>query len=129
MKYYSDCFVIGRHNPSKVGGGYRVLNDYNQVVSEETIYKYGFTNNEGELLGVQKALEIAQERDVVSTDSKVVMSWVRSGNPKARPDLKYISQQCKRLVVQKNIRLIWEGRENNLAGIYNEEQQLKHRRR
>lgn len=106
-----------------------MLNDYNQVVSEETIYKYGFTNNEGELLGVQKALEIAQERDVVSTDSKVVMSWVRSGNPKARPDLKYISQQCKRLVVQKNIRLIWEGRENNLAGIYNEEQQLKHRRR
>lgn len=128
MKYYSDGFTIAA-SPSKIGGGYRVLNDLNQLVSEETIYKYGFTNNEGELLGVEKALQIAQERDIVSTDSKVVMSWVRSGNPKARPDLKEVVQHCHKMVLEKNVRLLWEGRENNLAGIYNEEQQLKHRRR
>lgn len=54
------------------------------------------------------------------TDSQVVRSWVRSGKPKARPDLEEKATLAKELVARKNLRVEWRPREQNKAGIWNE---------
>jgi ribonuclease HI len=118
-KLYSDGYVNG-HNPSPIGGGYRVCDETGRVLFHERIRKQNFTNNEAELLGVQRALLLSEPFSTVSTDSQNTIYWVRSGNPKSRPDLKSVSQYCKELVKLKHIKLIWEPREVNLAGIENE---------
>ncbi|MEX0596080.1 MAG: hypothetical protein WD512_06220, partial [Candidatus Paceibacterota bacterium] len=39
---------------------------------------------------------------------------------RSRPDLDNIKLKCYELMLGKNIKLIWESRDTNLAGIYNE---------
>jgi len=90
----------------------------------KTVFKKGFTNNEAELLGVYNALKVAQKDDTVSTDSQIVIKWVLRGNrlPKKRKrkDLDSIKLECNKLMNSKKIKLIWEERSKNLAGIHNE---------
>lgn len=121
VKYYTDGFTI-RGNPSKVGGGYTIINENNEVLITENIEKVGMTNNEAELLGVWHALHLCNEFDVVSTDSMNTIAWLRTNNLKkvARQNLLDIIKECKEIVASKQVNIIWEGREHNLAGIHNE---------
>ena len=121
MKYYCDGWMMGSKNPSPYGGGFTVVDEDKVLIVREDIFKEVFTNNEAEIRGIKFALEYAEEGDSVSTDSLCCLSWVRKGRSKARPDLYVLLDQCNDLFNQKKINLLWEAREFNLAGIFNEE--------
>lgn len=121
MKYYTDGFVDGS-NPSAKGGGYTILDENNKMIRQDYVEKVGFTNNEGEILGIYNALLSCEVGDTISTDSMCCLSWVGNGKSKARPDLNNILRECRELREEKKVNLMWEGRDFNLAGIFNEEQ-------
>lgn len=121
MKYYTDGFVRGS-NPSKYGGGFTIVDENNNLIRREEIEQVGFTNNEGEMLGIIYACTIALLRDVISTDSMCCLTWAHKGKSKARPDLNELMARCKKLIEDKELNLIWERRNFNLAGIYNEQE-------
>lgn len=118
-KYYCDGFVIGQ-NPSPYGGGYTIVDEDNNLIRHEHVKKINFTNNEGEILGILNALRLAQQGDSISTDSMCCLSWANSGRSKARPDLNIYLTEVKTLLREKSLNLMWEGRNYNLAGLYNE---------
>src|SRR3990167_8462361 len=120
MKYFTDGYTLLR-NPSPVGGGFSIIDENNKLLIHERIEKVGFTNNEGEILGILWCLEICKEGDIISTDSMCAISWVRTGKSKSRKDLKEIFEKCQRLKNEKKVNLMWESREYNLAGHFNEE--------
>lgn len=119
MIYYFDGFTIWK-NPSPKGGGFTVVDQYNNLIIRKDIFKVGFTCNEAELLGCLFSAELASHGDTLVTDSKNTIAWVKSGNPKARPDLKEVASKAKELIKLKVIKLEWVPREENLAGVYNE---------
>lgn len=118
MKYYSDGYMINS-NPSN-SGGYTIIDQNNVFIDRQQIYKSNFTNNEAEILGIVHAMKYASYGDTVSTDSMCCLTWANKGRSKARPDLVLLLQEARDLKKTKNINLMWEGREWNLAGIYNE---------
>lgn len=122
MKYYSDSFMY-KSNPSPIGGGYTVTDEIGNLIHREVIKKEGLTNNEAETRGILHAMEIAEHMDSVSTDSMCCLTWVRKGRAKARPDLFNVLQRCKFLLQDKELNLMWEAREFNLAGIMNQSNQ------
>lgn len=121
---YTDCFVLGK-NPSDKGGGYLICNETCIEIERKTVLKNGFTNNEGELLGVLRASELIDSGGTIYTDSRNTIAWVRSGKSKARPDLNDIMKQTKDNIRIKNIILEWKPREENLAGILVEDINIK----
>jgi ribonuclease HI len=121
MKYYTDGFCL-LGNPSNLGGGYTTTDKDGNLIKQETIYKKGFTNNEGEMLGIINTLRLASQNDEISTDSMCMLSWFNRGKSKSRPDLNEILKEGKQLKIEKNINLMWEGRDFNKAGWINERQ-------
>ena len=122
MKYYTDGWMMGK-NPSPYGGGFTVINEENLLIIREEIRIDGgvwFTNNEAEIRGILFALEYAEDGDSISTDSMCCLTWVNTGTSKARPDLSHLLSKCRKLKFSKFINLMWEGRDFNLAGVYNE---------
>lgn len=119
MTYYSDCFVYGS-NPSDIGGGFTICDESGKVVWKEEVLKKGFTNNEGELLGVLYACSLANHGDIIKTDSQNTLAWIKRGKPKARPDLEQPATMAQTLVRLKGLKLEWGGRDTNLAGIHND---------
>lgn len=124
MKYYTDGFMIGK-NPSTLGGGYTIVDEDNNLIRREVIERIGYTNNEAELKGVLETLKICKEEDQVSTDSMCILSWVHAGRSKVRPDLNQMMAEAQELKLRKNVNLMWERRDFNLAGRLNETQQKK----
>lgn len=119
MKYYTDGFCRAK-NPSPYGGGYTITNESGNLIKQIEVEKAGFTNNEGELLGVLEASKICDMGDSISTDSMNTIGWVSVGKSKSRPDLNPLLQEAKQIIAQKKINLMWERRDFNLAGIHNE---------
>ena len=118
-RLYSDGYTIHK-NPSDVGGGYVVMDEFEQILASVEVLKKGMTNNEAELLGVLKATELAMEGDTIITDSMNTLAWVLSPKRKikARPDLKPQADLAYYNIQTKNLKLIQEPRETNLAGNY-----------
>ena len=116
---HADGFCLLK-NPSSLGGGFTVTDDLGVVLSRERIMKNNFTNNEAELLGVLKACELSEYEGIVVTDSMNTIFWTRKGKSKARPDLNEKIKRAKILIESKKLNLIWKKRDENLAGIYNE---------
>jgi len=114
---YSDGYTIGK-NPSSEGGGYVVMDDEKNILCHKEIKSKYFTNNEAELLGVSKAIELAGLRDTVITDSRIALCWVMYRKCTARPDLRKIAIKAYEEMRKKFIKLKQEGRESNLAGNY-----------
>ena len=122
MIFHADCFIYGG-NPSKKGGGYTITDERGELILQEEVLKCGFTNNEGELLGVLKALMLASHGDTVVTDSQNAIAWIKSGKPKARPDLTEFAALAKKLAAHKGVSVRWTPRAQNAAGVYNEQHQ------
>jgi ribonuclease HI len=121
MKYYVDGYTRER-NPSPIGGGFTITDEEGKVLIRFEVKKKGFTNNEAELLAVKFCLEkYCDTDDEISTDSMNTISWIRRGKSKARPDLGEAISSARYILDSKNVLLLWEGREENLAGIYNDE--------
>lgn len=117
--FHTDGFVNGKNGETK-SGGFSVYKNGRLLITTSRENRNGFTNNEAELLGVHYALQCADCGDEIVTDSMNTLSWVRSGNPKARPDLKIYAQESKNILHVKQINLYWRPREENQAGNYNE---------
>ena len=83
MTYHCDCFVYGG-NPSPRGGGFTITDEQGNLLWQVEKLKSGFTNNEGELLGVLHSAMLASHGDTIVTDSQNAIAWTRSGQPKAR---------------------------------------------
>jgi len=64
--------------------------------------------------------------DEISTDSMCIIAWIRKGKSKPRKDLFNQIQEAKQLIESKYIDLIWESREVNLAGHFNEQFEKDH---
>jgi len=118
MKYYIDGFTLGG-NPGH-GGGYTIVNEYGDLIEQKTHYKQGYTNNEGEVHGLKRAIQIAKQGDIISTDSQNNLYWLCSGSSETRKDLNDLLSESKSLLNGSEIKIIWERREYNLAGILNE---------
>lgn len=123
MKIYSDGYCIGS-NPSKVGGGYSIVDENNKLLETKEVFKEGFTNNEAELLGCVRAMELANIGDTIIVDSMNTIHWINGAgkhkNKNKRQDLQSIKVKGFYLRKEKALNLIWEGRDSNLAGQYNE---------
>ena len=120
MKYYTDGFLNGRGNPCPRGGGYTIADEKGKVIEHEQISSSSLTNNEAEVTGIVRVLEICHTLDEISTDSKVCLIWVKAGFSRTRPDLDSLLKICNRLWHEKMVNLHWERREKNLAGFLNE---------
>lgn len=116
MTWYVDGYTDGK-NPSDTGGGFVVFKDDKHFITQH-IDKNNFTNNEAELLGVLFCSGIADDNDTIFTDSMNTIYWVKSGKPKARPDLKEIVNMAKSMVSKKHLQIKFIKREQNLAGNY-----------
>lgn len=114
---YVDGFTIGS-NPSQKGGGFVITDDLGFVLEIKEYVKTNFTNNEAELRGIHRALELASVLDTVYTDSQVSIWWIRKGKCKARPDLSEIANEARTFLEEKNLKLVLVGRDLNKAGIY-----------
>jgi len=122
-KYYIDGYTeLG--NPSPTGGGYTITDSKGKVLITKRVKKKGLTSNEAEMLGLYRALRKCKKGDVISTDSQNNISWVSNGRSKSRPDLNELLYKCFFVRNKKWIEVIWEPREKNLAGIYNENEKL-----
>ncbi len=119
MTYYVDGFVL-KKNPSPIGGGFTVVNEHNQHIITHHVTRPGFTNNDGELLAIAYAAHIAQPDDTIITDAQVMTYWCKSGVCGARPDLTPIARKIKQWMRDKRLTLVWQRRNVNLAGHYNE---------
>lgn len=117
--FHCDGFVNGV-NGQATSGGWTVFKNGKKLYVINAEKRSGFTNNEAELCGVCDALKSADDGDEVVTDSMNSLAWVRSGKPKARPDLMEIAHKAKNLLHSKRINLYWASREENQAGNYNE---------
>jgi len=120
MKYYIDGFTFGG-NPG-YGGGYTIVNEFGDLIDRKQVFKDNFTNNEGEVLGLKRAIEIAKSGDIISTDSQNNLYWLCSGSSEKRPDLNKELAHSKSMLFDSGITILWERREYNLAGIYNEQE-------
>lgn len=124
---HADGFVMGK-NPSPVGGGYTLVDGQGKLLLRREIRDLeSFTNNDGELRGLVHALLIAKQNDIVVTDSKTVYWWVTKGRAKARPDLNPICRMGNRAMKDKKVEVRWVRREENLAGIYNDDYAYKNK--
>lgn len=124
MKYFTDGWMKVK-NPSPYGGGFTVINEDGDLIRYEDIKQPNFTNNDAEILGIVWTLEHCQMFDEISTDSMCCLSWINGGKSKARPDLNDMLLKGQTLMKEKNVNLMWEGRDFNLAGIYNEDKQKR----
>lgn len=129
MKYYSDGFLRGPKNPSNLGGGYTIVDENGNLIKRVEVEKVRFSNNEAEILGILETMKLANDKDAISTDSMCCLTWARAGRSKARPDLNEIMQECRNLLAIKRLNLMWEGREYNLAGLFNENEQYERRKK
>lgn len=116
-KLYVDGFTIGK-NPSEIGGGFVITNEQGSVVEKFDCVKTNFTNNEAELLGIRRALELATIMGTVYTDSSCGLFWTRKGKCKARPDLNEIAKQARTFLEEKSLKLVLVKRNLNKAGIF-----------
>lgn len=121
MKYYTDGWLKGSKNPSPYGGGWTVVDEDNNLIRFVNIEQENFTNNEAEIKGILEALRLCDLGDEISTDSMCCFLWVNKGKSKARPDFHNLLQEAHNLMKEKYINLMWEGRDFNKAGIYNEQ--------
>lgn len=76
-----------------------------------------FTNNEMEYLGFLYACQNARKGDTILGDSKLVIEQVK-GNWKVKAyHLRAIVEICKVVVKEKDLKLCWLPRKENVAGI------------
>lgn len=120
MRYFIDGYTI-RGNPSAVGGGYSIFDEFSVKRAHERIRRPAFTNNEAEILAIKHCLELCMVGDEILTDSMNNVYWCRNGFSKTRHDLNSMLLEIKHLIMRKQVTISWVPREKNVAGWYNEE--------
>jgi len=120
--FYCDGYQIDG-NPGTQGGATVVRLDDNKVY-KSTYKRDKVTNNEVELDAAILAAVNAKKGDTIITDSKLVVLYGTRDKTRAKskfPELKFRGKKLSKLLKEKELNIIWEPRDNNLAGIYNAE--------
>ncbi len=117
--YHTDGYCSKNGSSSSIGG-FTVFKNGELLMTKE-LEKRGVTSNECELEALAAAIFLAEDESEIVTDSNVVVYWTRSGKPKARMDLAPLANTLKRMIAEKKLDVYWAPREENQAGIYNEE--------
>ena len=110
-KYYTDGHTIGT-------GGYTIMDSEGVLITTEKAKV--IDGHEAEILGILAALEICEKGDCVSTDSMAALSSLNVGRASTKPHLNDCLQKGYEMMYEKGINLMWERREFNLAGQFNE---------
>lgn len=116
---FTDGFTFDS-NPSPTGGGFTITDNCGRLISRRRIHRSGLTNNEAEVRGLAYAVRIAEEGDIVLSDSQVAIGWVLGGESGARPDLNDRLRRANDRMRKKHLRLKFVRRAENPAGVYNE---------
>jgi ribonuclease HI len=119
LTYDVDGWMMGR-NPAP-GGGFTIVDQDNRLVYRSTFRKAGWTNNDAELWAIAAAAHLAAVNDTIRSDSEVMTKWwIPRGVCKSRPDLNILCKMAHDEIRDKRLSLVWVPREQNLAGIYND---------
>ena len=101
-----------------------VADENGKILAEEWIGNK--TNNEGELAAMRKAADCVPKNRkgeiVLSSDSQLAVRWV---NLEYFTDIERLVPQIYETIKKlrkKGVKVIWEGRENNIAGQYIEKE-------
>ena len=116
-----DGFLLGSNGRHCPGGGFTIVDENNRLLHHVTMHRQGYTNNDAELWAVAAAAHIANVGDTIRSDSQVMVKWwVPRGETKSRSDLNTLCLFAHKLIADKRLNLIWVRREENKAGLYNE---------
>jgi ribonuclease HI len=110
-KYFTD----GSSTPG-IKSAYCVTDGRGKIVEFKDTPAPGNTNNEEEYRGVIAALNLCVEGDEIYSDSMLVVNQVVGRWKIKKAHLKPFCSECQRLLREKKAKLIWIGRDNNLAG-------------
>ncbi len=112
MKYYCDGGGFnGEHSRWGIVDENKSLIMYAKIFGHDSV-----TNNVAEYSAVINALVIAKDGDIISSDSQVVI-YQLTGKYTCKADhLKPLQKIGLHLLSMKNVRLMWEPRNKNLAG-------------
>jgi ribonuclease HI len=115
--YYTDgSSTIGSRSAHCVTDAKGKIILLTETVPNEDGTPHWFTNNEEEYRGIIAALNLCAEGDEIRTDSKLVVEQVAGRFKVKKPHLKILCEIAKDLLLKKNAKLTWIGRESNLAG-------------
>ena len=124
-RYHIDGFTVGA-NPS-TEGGYTITDQCGNILKQKFVKSEvdskPLTNNYTEFLALHDCLkEFCKEGDTILTDSKNNINWANLHFPRKskRRDLIPMAQKVNILLKKLNINLEWVSREDNWAGLANE---------
>ena len=81
-----------------------------------TVFTEKKTNNECEYGALLEALELAQEKDTIYSDSQMMVNHLNGQYRVRAQHLKPLFLRAKELIREKKVTLLWLRREENLAG-------------
>ena len=83
-----------------------------------TIFPFKITNNQAEYLAVIEALLHAYEGDVIYTDSQLVADQLQGEYEVQTENLFDLFHQADDLLTERDVKIEWIPREQNMAGIF-----------
>jgi ribonuclease HI len=125
MKYFVDASCTKRRNCIAIS------DSQGNIIFFKRINTRKYTNNEMEYKAIIEGLSYANPNDRISSDAKICVEQIHNNFNTNAQNLIPLRDQAQRLLMTNpSVKLIWEKRENNLAGIYLEKyiKRLYHRR-
>jgi len=111
MIYYSDG-----SSTIDVKSAYCVADDVGNILEHVETIPYQYTNNEEEYRGVIAALKRTSSRDIVYSDSKLVVYQIANKWKLNKVHLFPLCQEAQKLIRLIGSKVEWVPRELNLAG-------------
>jgi ribonuclease HI len=119
----SSFFVDGFSN-AKICG-YIVTDPDGNILKQEIFKAKKYTNNQTEYLAVIAACKLADFNDILYLDSQLVVGHSLRGWKQNCAQLIPLCNIVKSYIKQKNLKLRWVSRKENVAGIYVEKNMKK----
>lgn len=88
----------------------------------------GVTNNTCEYIAMRGALRSCDKGDVIYTDSQLVCEQLTGGWKINFDHLQKLNSECKEIMREKGVKIVWIQREKNLAGKWLEKEHEEERR-
>lgn len=113
-KYYADAGVSG--NGTGILQQSVIAGFSNKLMFE--VFEGGFTNNESEMMAIIYTACCTPKNSVICSDSQLAVNLCNNKWKTKMPNLKLLKNIAKNIINLKKIKVIWEPREQNLAGIH-----------
>lgn len=113
MIYHVDAYK----NP-KNGRGFSVCDAFGNLLSTSVLTPG--SSNEAEVIAIANVALDCSNKSYIYSDSQVAIGWIRKGKSMKRPDLNPFLRRIQAVVRDKGIVIRWLPREQNQAGIFND---------